>query len=105
MVARDGGFTREIGDGAGHAQDAAVAARGQTHAFGGLGQKLLPRAVRFGDGIEKFAFNLGIGAKPRAFIARTLNGARLLHPAGNFGGAFRRRWKVRSAALTLPTSI
>ena len=73
----------KIGQGAGDAQDAMIAARGEIHGIGCLTQKLQTRAVRSSKTLEEFAIDLGVGADVRqVFVALRLP----LASSGNTGG-------------------
>lgn len=75
MHATDVFATRQVGDGAGYAQDAGVAAGGHAHGACGLGQKLSARFVGGGDGFEEIAVDFGIGADGVVGVTRGLDRA------------------------------
>ncbi len=78
----------QIGNRAGNAQDAMIAACGQVLTFRGFEQKGLARPVRLGDMIELVGFQMGV---QRAAFG--LGGSRRGDPGGGFCASFRRGWQ------------
>src|SRR4051794_39284224 len=71
---------REVGDGAGDAEDAVEAAGGEAHRFGGLAHQAAAGLVGGGDGIEEVAVGFGVGADAVRLVAVGLEAARLRYP-------------------------
>jgi hypothetical protein len=72
----------EIGQGAGDAEHAGIAACREAQAFAGLGEDLAAGLVRGGMGFEQAAIGLGVGACRGAGIAAALD----LAGGGDAGG-------------------
>ncbi len=66
---------RQIGDRAGDAEDAGVAARRQPHCLCGLGEELAACIVGRGDRFQHGAVGFGIRPRRNISIARRLDGA------------------------------
>ena len=64
---------RQISNRSSDTEDTGIAARGQPHRFGSLGEQFAARFVRRRDAFEGFAIGFGIGADAIAFIARSLS--------------------------------
>lgn len=89
----------EVGDGAGDAQDAVVAAGGEAHGVGGVGQELDPAGIGLRDGVEQFALRLGIGAHALAVVALSLDRTRFRDARRDVGTAFG--WRRQREILRL----
>ena len=59
----------EVGDGAGDAEHAVEAARGEAHRRGGIGEELAAGLVGRRDPVEQLAVGLGVGARTVAVVA------------------------------------
>ncbi|TCP94159.1 hypothetical protein C8J42_101617 [Sphingomonas sp. PP-CE-1A-559] len=82
---------REIGDGAGHPEDAGVAARGQTHRFGGLSEKFATGFVWRGNAVEQRAIRLCVRAYRVVAVSLGLDRPGGGNASGNLSRAFGRR--------------
>jgi two-component system response regulator AlgR len=94
----------QVGNGAGHAQDAGIAARRKPHRLGRLEQQLPSGLVGRGKALQQVAVQFGIVAPSRAFQPGGLAGAGGGHPRGDLLRSFRRGGRARSAAETGSTS-
>src|SRR5579859_3594669 len=85
----------EIGERAGDAQHAMIAARGKAHGLGGIAQQFLALRVGLGDVFQQRSRRFRVGADVRQAGLRVtleLDVARGRDAGGDFGGAFR-RWR------------
>lgn len=63
--------------------------RGEAHFLGRINEEFRTGGVGCGDAVEKFAFDLGIGAHGQVFVSRTLHGTRTMHAFGGGRTSFR----------------
>lgn len=108
METADPGLAVEIGEGAGDLQNAMEAAGGEAHGVGRLADELDAVAVRASRLLKRRRGAGRVGGdavEPQRGVALLLQAARRRDTGSDLGRAFRRRGRIRSAAVTAGTSI
>ena len=83
MHAGDFFGTIKIGDGAGDAQHAVIAARGEPHGFRSIGKQPRPGGIRACDRVEQFAFRFSVCPQLETVIAAALDVTRFSDTRGD----------------------
>ena len=79
----------QVGDGAGHLEDAVVGAGGKSQAVGDQFQHAVAGVIQFAVFLDKTGRHLGVAVDFRTLVALQLDLSRAFHPPGNLRGAFR----------------
>ena len=90
MGGGDGLAALKVGDGAGHPQNAVVAAAGETEAVKGVLHQLFAGCIQRAVLSDHRRCHIGIAADRRAFKAALLNLAGGIDSCADGGGGFRR---------------